>query len=263
VTVTLGLIGCGAIGSEVVKAVANGTIRNVGRIVAYDMVREKCLRLAEEHPQILECVDSLRELLSRKPRVVVEAASQEAVKEYGERVLEAGADLVILSVGALLDNELRERLVEAAKASGTKVYVPTGAIAGLDAVRAARLSGITRVELITKKPPKALGLEGLKEPKVLFEGPASEAVRRYPRNVNVVAALTLAAGVEATVKVVADPSVERNTHEIIVESRASRIRVRVENLPSPSNPRTSHLASLSAIELLRKILGGEEVLVGT
>ncbi len=197
-------------------------------------------------------VGSIDQLLSTRPHIVVEAASQEAVKTLGPRVLEAGATLVVLSVGALLDPEARERLLEASRRSGSPIYVPSGAIAGLDAVRALRLAGIERLILRTRKPPRALGVEA-SQPKLLFRGPASEAVKRFPANINVAAALTLAAGVEPMVEIVADPGAERNTHEIIVESPASRLRILVENVPSPDNPKTSYLASLSAVSLLKSL----------
>ncbi len=270
----LGIIGCGAIGTTLVKALVEGVI-DAELVALMDMYPERCEGLADRlkssgkgSPVI---TSSLNELLRAGPEVVVEAASQEAVKEYGPSILKSGSDLVVMSVGALLDNEVRESLLKAAEEGGSRIYVPTGAIAGLDAVKAARIAGIESVILRTRKPPKALagklGREDIlriDKPVTLFRGPASEAVRKFPMNINVAAALTLAAGKEALVEIVADPGVDRNTHEIEVVSRASRIVVRVENVPSPMNPRTSYLAPLSAIELLREIVGGESRLrVGT
>jgi len=270
------LIGCGAIGTAIVKAVAEGVI-DAELVALMDIYPERCEELRRAvveagrgTPEVVKA-PNLDDVLRLKPDIVVEAASQEAVREYGPRVLKSGADLVVLSVGALLDEGVMDSLLKAAEEGGSSIHVPTGAIAGLDAVRAARLAGIESVTLRTRKPPKALAgkvkdprLEGLKEPLTLFKGPASEAVRKFPLNVNVAAALTLAAGKEAMVEVVADPSVSRNTHEIEVVSRASRIVVRVENVPSPTNPRTSYLAPLSAIELLRRLTeSGSRLKVGT
>ncbi len=145
---------------------------------------------------------------------------------------------------------------------GGRVYAPTGAIAGLDAVRAMRHAGIDRVVLRTRKNPRSLGVDVDRET-LLFRGPAREAVKRYPFNVNVAAALALAAGVEPEVEIVADPRVDRNIHEVIVESSASRLTLRVENIPSPQNPKTSYLAALSCIELLRRIASPSWLEVGT
>ena len=259
----IGLIGCGSIGSTITDAIAKGIIPGVDEIIAYDAVKEKCSELQEKYREILKCVDSVDEIIGYKPRLVVEAASQEAVRQYGEKILSNGIDLVVMSVGALLDDELKNKLIQTAVEKNTRIYVPTGAIAGLDAIRAAKIAGIRSVELITRKPPRALGLDNLDKPKTLFEGGARRAVKEYPKNVNVSAALSLAAGREAKVKVIADPNVERNTHEIIVDSEATRIHIIVENKPSPTNPKTSYLASLSAIELLRRILQDKGLIIGS
>ncbi len=255
----LALIGCGAIGSEIVRAIREGIVR-AHLVALMDLEPSRCEGLARGSNALV--TTSLDALLATNPDVVVEAASQEAVRAYGPRILEAGKTLVVLSVGALLDPEVRESLRAAAERGGGRVYAPTGAIAGLDAVRAARLSGVERVVLRTRKPPRSLGVD-VREPTLLYRGPASEAVKRYPFNVNVAAALALAAGVEPEVEIVADPDVDRNIHEIIVESRASRITIRVENVPSPRNPKTSYLAALSCIELLRRIASPSWLEVGS
>jgi len=256
----LALIGCGAIASEIVEAVNQSVIE--AEITAFmDLAPEKCRRLQQLAPGAL-ITRNIEELLETEPDLVVEAASQEAVRQYALRVVEAGVDLVVLSAGALLDRGLLEKLDQEAGQRGVHVYVPTGALAGLDAVRALRRAGIQKLLLRTVKPPESLGVK-VNEPRVLYRGPASEAVRLYPFNVNVAAALSLAAGMEAEVEIVADPGVERNTHIVIVESKASRLEIRVENVPSPRNPRTSLLAALSTIELLRRITRSSGVEVGS
>lgn len=257
----VGLIGCGSIGGEIVKAIASGVVK-AELVGLFDIYPERCRSLLESTGISARIVEGLEELLELKPDLVVEAASQEAVRRYATRILEAGVDLVVMSVGALLDPKLAEALREASARGGARVYAPTGAIAALDAIRAAKLSGIKRILLRTVKNPKSLGVEASSR-RILFRGPASEAVKRFPFNVNVAAALTLASGVEVEVEVVADPSVGRNTHIIIVESNASRIEVKVENVPSPSNPKTSWLAALSAVELLRRLTGGDWLVVGS
>ncbi len=259
----LGIIGCGAIASVIVDAVARDKLpAEVAALL--DLYPERCRRLAEKLGGAPRIAGSLEELLKAEPELVVEAASQEAVRTHGPRVLERGVDLVVLSVGALLDKETREKLLEAAEKANAAIYAPSGAIAGLDAVRAMRHAGIRRVLLRTIKHPRSLGInEELDGPRLVYRGPAGEAVKRYPFNVNVAAALSLAAGVEAEVEIVADPAAERNTHIVVVESEAGRLEARVENVPSPENPRTSLLAALSVIELLRRLAGAERLQVGT
>ncbi len=255
----IAIIGCGNIGGEIVRAVCGGRLKsNVTALM--DRYPEKCFHLAlilEKSTGLRPVVaEGIEDLLEVKPDLVVEAASQEAVRQYARRILERGIDLVVMSVGALLNEEF---LQEVSSLDG-RIYVPSGAIAGLDAVRAMRHSGITRIVLRTRKNPRSLGMK-LEERKVLFEGPASRAVKEFPFNVNVAAALSLAAGREAWVQVIADPGVEMNVHELEIVSDASTLRVAVENRPSPSNPRTSYLACLSAVELLRSL--EDKVRVGT
>ncbi|AEM38152.1 aspartate dehydrogenase [Pyrolobus fumarii 1A] len=256
------IIGCGAIGSELAKAIDDGLVP--AQLVAlFDIKRDRCDKVASSLERVKpKVVSSMDEVLEVKPDVIVEAASQAAVAEYGPRILERGVDLIVLSVGALLDNSVLKSLEEASRKGGGRVYAPTGAIAGLDAIRALRIVGINKVVLRTRKPPKSLGVD-VNDVTVLYRGPAREAVKKYPFNVNVAAALALAAGVEPLVEIVADPKVERNIHEIIVESAASRLTIRVENVPSPSNPRTSYLAALSCIELVRRIVSPRWLEVGT
>ena len=244
------VIGCGNVGRIIAKAVDEGTLRVDLRY--YDRNPEKCEELgkpyAKNFEEFLEGCD-----------IVLEAASPQAVKELGPKVLEE-ADLIVLSVGALLDEGLLKELLEIAEKNDKRIYVPSGAIAGLDAIKALSLVGIKEITLVTTKNPKALGVD-VKERKVLFEGEAKEAVKRFPFNVNVVAALSLAAKKPAKVKIVADPNVDKNIHEIYVKSEASDLYIRVENVPSPMNPRTSYLAALSVIELIKEM--GERLKVGT
>ncbi len=260
-------MGCGNIGSELARAIDRGLVK-AELVALYDICAEKCLKLVSElKSQRPKVVSSIAELLDCKPDIVVEAASQEAVREYAPTVLKAGADFLVMSVGALLDSGLLNEIRRLTKEYKGRVFVPSGAIAGLDAMRALRLVGVDEVVLRTKKPPRALAsadyvkrrgidLSSLKEPVVLFRGKARDAVREFPANINVAAALTLACGKEATVEIVADPNVDRNVHEIEVTSKASKLYIRVENVPSPSNPKTSYLAVLSAIEALRELVEG-------
>ncbi|NUQ01275.1 MAG: DUF108 domain-containing protein [Armatimonadetes bacterium] len=188
-----------------------------------------------------------------------------------QTALQAGADVMVLSVSGLVG---RDDLINLAREQGRRIYVPTGAIAGLDAVRAAAIAGIDQVTLTTTKPPRGLAgapyvveqavdLEQITAPTVIFEGNVIEAVQAFPANVNVSAALALAGiGAERTrVKVVCDPTSESNRHQIEVVGASGRLAIEVDNVPSPSNPKTSYLAALSAIALLQRLTS--PVTVGT
>jgi aspartate dehydrogenase len=245
--------------------VDDGVIENADIVGLYDIYQEKCRQLASKLKRLRPAVvPTFEQLLKLSPDVVVEAASQQAVREYGLRVLEAGCDLVVMSVGALMDRELLSQLMDMARRTRRHVYIPSGAIAGLDAVYALSLNNIREVRLRTRKPPRSLSdspyvrekglkLDELREPTKIYEGPAGEAVKHFPANVNVAAALSLAAKREAIVEIVADPTIDRNIHEIHVDSEASKLTIIVENVPSPMNPRTSYLAALSAIALLKRL----------
>lgn len=255
------LVGCGAIGSVIARAIDSGLVEAELRYVM-DVDSSKAEKLVQgltrQRPRIALSVDEIA--ADPLTQVVVEAASQDAVLQHGQRLLEAGKELVVLSVGALLRPEAKQLLE---RYSG-RVHVPSGAIAGLDAVRAMALAGIEEVVLLTRKHPEKLADEpyvresGLKlrqldQPMVVFEGSAEEAVVYFPRTLNVAATLSLYAGTPARVRVVADPNVDRNVHEVLVKSKAGTLYVRVENVPHPQNPKTSFLAALSAVELLREI----------
>lgn len=255
------MIGCGAIGSVIAEAIDNCVVEAT-LLYLFDIDRGKAERLASSLRRQKPAVAASVEEIARDPRVevVVEAASQEAVLQYAETVLAAGKELIVLSVGALLRPEMRQLLA----AYRGRVHVPSGALGGLDALRALALAGVESVELVTRKHPskladepyvreRGLKLEGLREPLVVFEGSAEEAVRAFPRTLNIAAALALASGAPVRVKVVADPTTHRNVHTFVARSKAGVLRVEVENVPHPDNPKTSYLAALSAVELLREL----------
>ncbi|WP_298952478.1 aspartate dehydrogenase [uncultured Methylobacterium sp.] len=195
------------------------------------------------------------------PALVVEAAGAGAVRDWGPAVLGLGVPLLLSSVGALHDDALHQHLVAAAQAAGTRLYLPSGALAGLDYVRAARGAPNLRVRYESRKPPAAwadelarLGRAAAPDSAVtLFEGHARDAAARYPANLNVAATLALAgAGFEETgVRVVADPAAPGNTHTIRVTSDLGDLALTVANRPSPDNPKTSWIVSralLAAVE---------------
>ncbi|HXM83040.1 MAG TPA: aspartate dehydrogenase [Burkholderiales bacterium] len=205
-------------------------------------------------------------LLATRPEVIVEAASHDAVREHLVALLEAGASVVVLSAGALADDALRAAAERAAQRSAARLYVPSGGIGGLDALKAACAAGVDEVSIQVAKPPAAwkgipyveargIDLDRLKSEHVLFDGPAREGVPHFPQNVNIAAVLSLAGvGWERTrLKVVADPALTLNTHTIRVAGRSGRFTVVLENVPAPENPKTSWLACYSVLAALRSI----------
>jgi aspartate dehydrogenase len=201
--------------------------------------------------------------LGEEAAIVVECAPAAVLREVAEPALAHGRLVMVLSCGALLDNF---DLVDLARRHGGRIQVPSGALLGLDAVVAAAEGGISRVHMITRKPPRglagapyleanAIDLAGLSEPKRVFTGTAREAARGFPANVNVAAALALAGlGPDrTTIEIWADPAVTRNIHRIEVEAEAARFTMQIENVPSAENPRTGRLTALSVVAALKKL----------
>jgi aspartate dehydrogenase len=266
----IGVIGCGFIGGQICRAIDGGDI-NAELYALSDSSPDKALELAASLKRCSPAYMKLEELF-QSVDMVVESASQNAVRSIVPRALEAGRDVMVLSVGALADEELRETLFRLAEQNNCKLYFPSGAVVGIDGINSASAAEISSVTLTTRKPPlglagaphvEALGieLEKIEKETLLFEGTASEAVKAFPANVNVAATISLAGiGFERTkVRVIADPALSRNVHEITVEGKFGKFFTRVENLPSPENPKTSYLAALSAISTLKKILSPVQI----
>jgi aspartate dehydrogenase len=193
--------------------------------------------------------------------LVVECASLAAARSHAATILRAGVSVMLMSSGALLDGEIYGEIIAASRECGGSVIVPSGAIGGIDAIRAVSHL-LESVTLTTTKPPVALkGAPGfasweqarIDAPTVVFDGPAAEAVSLFPANVNVAATLSLSGiGPDRTiVKVVADPAAPGNVHEIEASGSFGRLHFTFVNEPHPDNPKTSHLAALAAIEALR------------
>ena len=216
----------------------------------------------------------VRDLIAARPEIVIEAASHDAVREHVEPLLSAGIAVIVLSGGALCDDALRGRLERASRAHRAPLYVPSGGIGGLDALKAACAASVEVVSIVVTKPPAAwkgipyverlkIDLDRLKGPVTLFEGTAREGVPHFPANVNIAAVLSLAGiGFDRThLKVVADPALKFNTHFITVKGATGTIDLRFESVPSPDNPKTAMLACYSALAAFRQF--GSSVRYGT
>jgi aspartate dehydrogenase len=239
----VGVIGCGAIGTLIAEAVER-KLAVCDELILYDHDQKKAEKLESSLRFPVTVVASLEEMLRLKPKVIVEAASQQAAREYAGRIASEGIDLIVMSTGALLGLNV----------PSSKVHVPSGAIGGLDALSSAALAGIDEVVLTSRKNPRALDLNN-KEAKIVYEGTAEEAARLYPREMNVAATLALTVKpAKVKVQVISDPAVQRNTHEFRVKWRFGEMFLRFANDPHPENPRTSALAAWSAIRLLQTFL---------
>jgi aspartate dehydrogenase len=204
---------------------------------------------------------SAEAFLVARPNVVVEAAGHKALAEVGATVLNAGVDLVVSAVGALSDDAFRLELEGAARGSGAALIVSPGAIGGLDILAAAKLSGLSAVRYTSRKPPLAwsgtkaeelLDLAGLRTQATFFEGSARDAARLFPQNANVAATIALAgAGMDEThVRLIADPAVARNQHEIEIRSACADVTLCIEGRPAPTNPKTSATTGYALAHIL-------------
>jgi aspartate dehydrogenase len=276
VEVKVGLIGCGAIGSTLARGIIEGKAGDVKLVAICDALETRVDGLKEDLSLPgLFTTTMPNELIAREDvEFVIEAASQTVVHTVAETALTAGKDIMIMSVGALRDGALADRLKALAEERGVRVYLPSGAICGLDGVKAASVEGITRAEITSTKHPRSLegapylvenkiSLRGLTQPKIVFRGRAKDAAKGFPKNVNVAVALSLAGvGVDRTmVTIIADPEATRTQHEIRVVGAFGDLYTMVKNYVHPENPKTSYLAALAAIRTLGK--RAEVIQVGT
>jgi len=239
----VGLIGCGAIGTVLAEAIERKLIV-CDELVVFDIDVSKAQKLKKALKFPVKIVVNLEEMITAKPKVIVEAAGQQAVREYYNRLLESKIDFIIMSTGALLELDT----------SSNKLHFPAGAIGGLDALEAASNAGIDEITLTSRKNPKAFGKSNLQE-SIIYEGLAEEAAELYPREMNVAATIALTVKpARVKVQVVSDPNLNRNTHEIHVKWRFGEMTMRFANDPHPENPHTSALAAWSAISLLKILI---------
>jgi aspartate dehydrogenase len=265
--VRLGLIGHGAVATLALDAMARALPRPVEALICYVRTPSsaRAADWAERYRGVVArdilIVDDLDGFLAAQPSVVAEAAGHGALAEAGLAVLAAGIDLIVSSVGVMADEILHARLLRAAAQSGAELVLSPGAVGGLDILAAARLAGLHGVTYTSRKPPLAwrgtaaetmVDLPSLQTEAVFFEGNAGEAARAFPQNANVAATIALAGvGLDATrVRLVADPAVRRNVHEIDIRSACADVTIRIEGHPAPDNPKTSTTTGYSLARLL-------------
>lgn len=263
----IGIIGCGSIGSNLALAVESGSVTNASILALFDLLERNAKNLKSRLKSSPEIYDEFQSFLDSDVDLIVEAASQDAIRKFGISIIQSKKDLMIMSAGALADMDFLSNLldVRGATKGSSKIYIPTGAIAGIDAIRSIR-DNVESITLTTTKSPQALlgapffetkkiSIDNFTKSTLIYEGSAAEAVKMFPANVNVAAVLSLAGiGVEKTkVKVVVNPHATTNQHEIVAMGGFGELKIVVNNVPIPGNPKTSFLALLSALECLRSI----------
>ena len=267
--IKVGIIGCGTIGGELAAACLDRLCGGLELVGICDSDENKAVSLKNLLKDKVPAL-TLEQLIERS-ELVVEAASASISATILKSAIKNNKDIMIMSVGGLIGNEA---LLEDADKAGIKVYLPSGAVCGVDGLKSGCAGRIDSVALTTRKPPR--GLEGapylkeknikltdIKGETVVFDGSAREAIKGFPQNVNVCAALSLAGiGADRTrVKIVTSPDYTKNIHEIEITGDFGKISARTENAPSASNPKTSRLAILSAIATLEGAV--KNVRVGT
>jgi aspartate dehydrogenase len=259
---TVAVMGCGALGSTIARAVAGELSEKYTLLGLAGATPEEPEALAGETGS--RAFSSVEEMLEAQPDYVVEAASGDAVRSWGEEILRRGSNLILLSIGALADDDFREALGRAAEEADRKVHLPSGAIGGLDVLRAmSRMNSGLDVRVVNRKSPEGLegapGLGGRKlsweEEEVVFSGTAQEAIHGFPKNVNVAVAAALAGtGPQHTwVEIHSVPGLQENTHYIYAQNGSVRVTLETASLPDPTNPRSSTLAAWSVVSLLREL----------
>lgn len=257
----LGIIGCGAIGSSVANFVDKKLNKRIELVGIYDVEKNKIkslLKKLNRKPQFQEWAEVIE-----NSELTVEAANIEAAKKLILEGIKYKKALIILSVGVFVKHP---RLLSLIKKSQSKLYIPSGAICGVDGLNSLSLGQIKKLELITSKPPRSLegipylvekkiDVLNIKKEKIVFRGDIEEAIKYFPQNINVAASIFLASGfkdIKVVIKV--DPKLKRNRHRIMVKAKEGDMAVELANIPSPQNPKTSYLAILSTQALLKKIV---------
>jgi aspartate dehydrogenase len=265
----VGIVGIGSIGGTVAKELDSGKIPGIELVALSARNRDQLETFSKTLSRPVD-LGSLSTWVAGCD-LVIEASGAVTVDEIVRTSISNGKDVMILSVGALIENE---RLMQLAEEANKRIHIPSGAIAGLDGIKAAALSEIQEIKIVNRKPPSALrgspgaegapvNLDSLTKPYTLFSGTVAEGYRLFPANVNVAVAVSLAGiGVEKTkMEVVADPDISVNIHEIMLNSSIGRMHLYIEGKASDKNPRTSASTPFSVLSYLKQMVS--TIRVGT
>lgn len=251
----LGIMGSGFLGGIIADAWKDGYLPDYELVGIYGRNKEKSEEMAERVG--CKACDTIEELLKLKPDYIAEAASVQSVKEMAEKISAAGANLIVLSIGAFADAMFYEKIKDVNRVNGTRIYLASGAIGGFDVLRTVSLMGMVKSGIETTKGPKSLIntplfdeklLEGQESTRV-FQGNAKEAIELLPTKVNVAVAASLAtAGPEETsVKINSIPGFVGDDHKITAEIEGIRAVIDIYS-------ETSAIAGWSVVEVLRNIV---------
>lgn len=253
----IGLIGTGTIGTFLLDELNRKHSINDYHITAVFDERTKSEATLQEQARTYDFTyhSCIEQFLAEPIDVVVECANIAVVEKFARDIVKQKS-LLIISIGALVSTNLLKDLQSLSKQSHKKVYLPSGAIGGLDVIRSAHvLNALDAVDLITTKPAHALTDEPIQQCTTLYSGPAKEAIQKFPKNANVAITLSMAGiGMEQTnVTIMADPEVTTNTHRVEATGDFGSLSLTLNNLPSPTNPKTSYLTSLSIVSALKSL----------
>jgi len=271
--VKVGIIGCGAIGSRMAKAILQDLKKDCRLIGLYDDNTEKASELAKNLSIHYDPNLSLIKLI-KKSDCMIEAVNAKRTRSIILQVLKARKSVLAMSVGKLLN---AHDLFKLARKNKQYILLPSGAIAGVDAIKAASLAKIKKITLTSRKPPaglmdnpylkkKGIDLSKIKKETVLYDGNVDQAVKNFPQNINVAATIALAAQVHKNkkkirVRIITSPKYKTNTHEVSMEGDFGYMISRTENIACPDNPKSSYLAVLSGLQTLKQYCTG--ILIGT
>ena len=242
----VGIIGCGAIANIIAsRIVPEDNNIEIKYFFDKDIERAENLATFAGGVAVLDFDDMLNDV-----DLVLECASPDSVKLLAPKILEKGIDMIIMSIGAFMDTDFYTNVLKIARENNAHIHLPSGAIVGLDGIKAVADFGLKEVSLVTRKSPKSLG-KNIDTEEVLFEGKASQAVKEFPLNINVAATISMACNRDIDVRIIVDPKVDRNVHEITAKGDFGEFKTITMNHPCVANPKTSMLAAISAIKLLK------------
>ena len=266
---SIAIIGCGAIGSELAYNIDNKLTPNCSLSIIFDIDNKKTNNVYEKLKNKPILFNNFKDFLNsaefKKIDLIIEAASINAASDYVIDILKEGKDMMIMSLGVFSDINLYQEVIRILETNSNNVFLPSGAIGGIDVIRSIR-KHIDSVTLTTTKNNKALKgapffhnnnieIDTINKRQVIFEGTAFDAIKQFPSNVNVAALISLAGiGFNKTiVKIIVDPKESNNVHELNIKWKFGEITINISNKPTLENPKTSYLATLSALECLRSI----------
>ena len=266
----VGIIGCGAIGSRMAQSIKKDLKDDCQIFSIFDINASKSSELQKILSLKNIIVPSIDKLIKNSD-LVIEAINAQNAQEIIRQIISSKRNVLVMSVGKLIN---AQDIFNLAKKNNCKILIPSGAIAGIDAIKAAKIAGIKKISITSRKPPgglignpycvkKGIDLLKIKKETVIFDGKVSSAVKAFPQNINVAATIALASGAKdkLRVKIITSPEFKTNSHEIEMIGAFGKMITRTENIPCPDNPKTSYLAVLSGLQTLKQFCKG--ILIGT